>query len=95
MGSEGFQKFAGSEAVAETATSTPAFRFVEEDGQPASCPPASKLGVVHIRTPLWRRNWKARCNWPSLLRTGNLGPAELVVEADGHREGEQALQDAL
>jgi len=54
IGFTGFQKLngAGLEAGAETATFTPTFRFEEEGKLPPSCPEASKLGSVHIRTPL-------------------------------------------
>ncbi len=54
IGFTGIQKLngPGMEAGAETATFTPTFRFEEEGNIPPSCPEASKVGVVHIKTPL-------------------------------------------
>ncbi len=57
IGFEGFGKFLGGERElrAETAVFSPMFRFVEEGGLAPSCPAASKLGTVRIKTPLLPR----------------------------------------
>ena len=52
VGFTGFQKFSGLEPAPGAATFTPTFRFVEEGGLAPSCPEASKVGTVRIRTPL-------------------------------------------
>ncbi len=52
IGFTGFRKYSGLEPAPGTATFTPTFRFVEEGGLAPSCPEASKLGTVRIRTPL-------------------------------------------
>ena len=52
VGFTGFQKFSGLEPAPGAATFTPTFRFTEEGGLAPSCPEASKVGTVRIRTPL-------------------------------------------
>ena len=52
VGFTGFQKYSGLEPPPGAATFTPTFRFTEEGGLAPSCPEASKLGTVQIRTPL-------------------------------------------
>ena len=52
VGFTGFKKFSGLEPPPGAATFTPTFRFIEEGGMPPSCPEASKVGTVRIRTPL-------------------------------------------